>query len=285
MSTIVRRVLVAVVAAMLCTDGADALRCNGAEDNTNCGSDNMPKSFCDASVFSSSLNEKLTDYTRKMCPVMCGTCQTTTSTTTFATTWAPTEAVKVTPKQSVAIIGLCFAPILVLALACYYKEERIPMSVMKHVMSESLEVAINRRLHSEGKDFAAHRGPVRASVGDGKPKPAPPGAKDVRARGSVSELESGDDADAFSGAGNNGSSDLAPARRHSQERIARSKGSKGSQRPSFEYARPKQSPGSTSPVMLRPSGRSTIPDAHPGGAAHEVTSLPPSKPRILGNGL
>lgn len=282
--TTLSRVLFAVV-AVACTSGVGALRCNGQEDNPNCGSDDMPESFCSANVFSASLNEKLTEYTRQMCPVMCGTCQTTTSTTTIHTTWAPTEAVKVTPKQSVAIIGLCFAPLLVVALACYYKEERIPMTVMKHVMSDSLEVAINRRLHAEKRGVAGehhHRGPVRASI-DGelkKPAPIPAPVRSRNSAASVSNVESGEDV----------SSD--PARSgQSQERISGSlspsvRASQGGvNRPSFDYAKPRGSK-SVSPDMVRPSFRNsrapTLTAAHPGGAAHEIASLPPSKPKILG---
>jgi len=291
------RVLVAVVVAMLCANGANALRCNGQEDNENCGSENMPESFCDASVFSSSLNEKLTEYTRQMCPVMCGTCSTTTSTTTMVTTWRPTDAVKVTPKQSVAIIGLCFAPLIVIALACYYKERRIPMSVMKHVMSESLEVAINRRLHAENHGNAGanfHRGPVRASKGHIKQQPDMPAghpapARTRNSRASVSSVESGDDVDTmFPGhvTDRRTSTESTPGRSRSNENVRRSSSIErgpNMSRPSFEYAKPKDRGTSKrqSVDMARPSGRMAMPPAHPAGTAPSVVFVPPSKPKIF----
>lgn len=127
-----------------------ALRCNGRADADNCGSENLPESFCDATTFSSSLNQKLSEYTQRACPSMCKTCITTTSTTTGQVNYVtePTEAIEITPKQTIAIFGLSILPCIMVGLAYTYRKRRIPVSIMTKVKSTNIDAAVNRRLHA-----------------------------------------------------------------------------------------------------------------------------------------
>jgi hypothetical protein len=178
----------------------DALRCNGEEDDENCGTENLPETFCDATTFSDSLNEKLAEYTQLACPVMCRTCITTTSTTTMVMdSVEPTEPVKITPKQSIAIFGLIILPFIIVGLAYTFRQERIPVSVMSKVKSTNIDAAVNRRLHAgvaTGLKLAPHQATAAEAPGSAVPSP-PQAGRTRQSVASVSSVESGlDDTDA-----------------------------------------------------------------------------------------
>lgn len=132
---------------LLLAGSAEALRCNGVFDNSNCGTDYLPETFCDASIFTSALNDKLSSYTARLCPVMCGSCVTTTSTTTITHTRQQTDAsaIKVTPDQTIAIAFLGLLPLIIMGLWWKYRHRRIPPQFMRLVTKPSLKAVVKHR--------------------------------------------------------------------------------------------------------------------------------------------